>query len=229
MDQIWAFSAEGVFLVREIFLTDDQKAKVEANMNLARYFCKKYLPPNGVDHEDWFQEIVCSLCYAVAWHDDSKGTLASLLGSILRNRWKDLRNYNRKYEGVKSIYLECGEEGAVIADLLQTSDSYHGDAVEEINSIIPVFPEEWQVACRNAINPSVCSKADADTVNEIRSGFRLRGRASYCFHCSTVFIGAENGMTKYCKECRKINNRFLGNGQKQRRRDRIASSRSQAS
>ncbi len=215
--------------MREVFLTDEQRLIVEQNMNLARYFFKKYRAPIGVERDDWFQEILCALCYAVSWHDSSKGTLGTLLASVLISRWKDLRVRAEKHSNIVSIYQQCTADGAVLADLLESSALPTGDAIEEVNSIIKAFPEKWQTACRNAINPKVCSKADADTVNEIRRRNSTGGRVSYCFHCSTVFIGCENGMTKYCRECRRINNRFINNGQKQRRRDRIASSRSQAS
>lgn len=215
--------------MREVFLTDEQRLIVEQNMNLARYFFKKYRAPIGVEKDDWFQEVLCALCYAVSWHDPSKGALGTLLAAVLISRWKDLRVRAEKHSNIVSIYNKCTENGAVIADFIESDTLPTGDALEEANWIITAFPEEWQKACRNAIDPTVCSKADADTVNEIRRGNCLSGRASYCFHCSTVFIGADNGMTKYCKECRKINNRFINNGQKQRRRDRIASSRSQAS
>lgn len=214
--------------MREAFLTDDQRLIVENNMNIARYFFKKYRAPIGVEKDDWFQEILCSLCYAVSWHDPNKGTLGTLLASVLVSRWKDLRVRSERHQNIMSIYQKCGEDGAVLADLLESGSLPTGDAIEEVNSIISAFPEEWQVACRNAINPKVCSKEDADTVNEIRSGFRLRGRASYCVHCSTVFIGSENGTAKYCRECKLINRRFLDREQKRKRRDRIISSRSQA-
>jgi len=64
-------------------LTEEQQRIVEENMRLALMMSCKYRPPIGMDREDWQSECMVQLAKAVRWHDPAKGTLSTILDTLV--------------------------------------------------------------------------------------------------------------------------------------------------
>jgi RNA polymerase sigma factor (sigma-70 family) len=77
-------------------LTDEQRAKVEANLPMVLFMVRKYRAPIGMDAEDWLHECVLQLAKAVRYHDPEKGRLSTIFERLVWIRRNHLNHYAKR-------------------------------------------------------------------------------------------------------------------------------------
>jgi RNA polymerase sigma factor (sigma-70 family) len=102
-------------------LTEEQQVKVAENMQLVTYISRKYKPPIGLDHDDWYAECMFQLVRAVLYHRPEKGTLSTILDRLVylsRSNWNSYARRGKRGKVFRSGYLDFSGESLNLLDIL---------------------------------------------------------------------------------------------------------------
>lgn len=126
----------------EFCLTEYGRGQVEQNQAMVRFMFNKYLPPYGVDRDDWFSECQIALIQAVAWHVPSRGELSTLLDRLvflrrsnLNQKWKAKRA-SRDIRALSLDEAHGEDEASLLLNLGREDDSLQSLEMREIAGMV---------------------------------------------------------------------------------------------
>ena len=87
------------------------------NQGLIGYYYKRYKAPPGMDNDDWMSQIRLVYCRACIAHDESRGTLATIMDRMVKHEWcliRDMFMSKIRGQGVRPVSLgELVDENGV--------------------------------------------------------------------------------------------------------------------
>ena len=108
-------------------LTPEQQKLASDNLRIAYWMSRKYLPPFGMDREDWEAECMMCLARACRWFEPEKGTLSTLVDRLVRLRRSNLNSYRRvkrRRTPVVSLDEERGPGGFSLEETLTAPEDH---------------------------------------------------------------------------------------------------------
>lgn len=204
-------------------LTADQQSMVESHLPLAYWMANYYLPPYGMEKEDWESECLVCLTKAVRWYDPAKGKMSALLSRMVIMRRLNLNVETRRKRATGahlSLDAVTVEDGTSLGNLIpgKPTDNERTVAIREFCEVVLRRIDPRAVQAFRAFEDGKSHQAVADNLGVSRQRVTqivqaARHEAAEKFPeevarittCKICFVPLSHyytrGTTWYCPEC----------------------------